>query len=167
MANLDLPCGFYPAGPALRLRKYRAKSAINRGDAVNRKAGSSDTNGICEVEVADASEALIGVAAHAAASGADVLVWDHPDQEFVGQADDASIATNAKIGLNYDLLATASSSGLSAHEIDASTYATTATLPLKVLRMLPAVDNEIGAQVKCVIKINNHQLNGGTGVAGV
>src|SRR3990167_361211 len=98
MANADRPNGVQTYGPVLRLRPYIAKSTISRGDAVNRKAGSSDTACGCEVEEADASEALIGVAAHSAASGAAVLVWDHPDQEFMCQADESDIATNATIG---------------------------------------------------------------------
>ena len=167
MANADRPMGFQPYGPILRLRPYVAKSTVSRGDAVNRKAGSSDTSGKNEVEEADASEALIGVAAHAAASGDAVLVWDHPDQEFMCQADESDIATNAKIGLNYDLVATNGVSGESRHELDSSTYATTATLPLRLLRIVPSVDNAIGANAKCIVKINNHQLAGGTGTAGV
>jgi hypothetical protein len=120
-----------------------------------------------EVEPGDASEALIGVAANAAAVGEVVFVYDHPDQEFVVQADEAQISDGVDLGLNYDLLATDGSSGQSAHELDSSTGAVTATLPLKLLRLLPAVDNALGAQAKCVVKINNHQLAGGTGVLGV
>ena len=167
MANVDRPCGFVPYGPLKRVRAYKAKVETFQGDAVNRKAGSSDADGKLEVEPGDASEALIGVALNHAAVGEDVLVADHPDQEFMGQADDNSIATNADIGLNYNLLATDGSGTQSAHEIDASTKATTATLPLKVLRLVPSPDNAIGTNCKVVFKINNHQLAGGTGVAGV
>lgn len=167
MANVSRPCGFAPYGPILRVRPYIAKVECFRGDMVNRKAGSSDTNGSCEVEPGDATEAQIGVALNHAAVGAVVLVADHPDQEFQGQADDASIATNAKIGLNYDLLATDGSGSQSAHQIDASTFATSATLPIRVLRIVPSADNAVGDKVKCVLRINNHQLAGGTGTAGV
>lgn len=167
MANADRPSGFKPWGPILRVRPYLAKGTISAGDAVNRKAGSSDTDGRCEVEEADASEALVGVAAHAATSGQEVLVYDHPDQEFVVQADESDIATNAKIGLNYDLVATNGVSGNSRHELDSSTYATTATLPLRLLRIAPLADNAIGEFCKCIVKINNHQLGNHTGTAGV
>jgi hypothetical protein len=167
MANVDRPCGFYPYGPILRVRPYIAKVETFRGDMVNRKAGSSDTNGGDEVEPGDASEAQIGVALNHAAVGGTVLVADHPDQEFIGQADGNDVATNAKIGLNYDLLATDGSGDQSAHEIDSSTFATSATLPIRVLRMLPVVDNALGANVKLICKINNHQLSAGTGSAGV
>lgn len=167
MSNADRPSGFVPFGPILRVRPYLAKVECFRGDMLNRKAGSSGTDGANEVEPGDASEAQIGVALNHAAIGSIVYVADHPEQEFVGQADDGSVATNAKIGLNYDLLATDGSGDQSAHEIDASTFATSATLPIRVLRLLPAVDNAIGTNCKLICKINNHQLSAGTGSAGV
>lgn len=167
MANADRPNGFVPHGHIKRLTPYLAKGTIAQGDAVKRSAGSADTVGKSEIVVAAATDAWIGVSAHQAVTGNTCLVYDHPDQEFQGQADDASIATDAKIGLNYDLLATAGVDGKSRMEIDASTFAATATLPLKVLRIVPALDNAMGEFVKCVVKINNHQLNGGTGTAGV
>lgn len=167
MANRDTPNGFIPFGPILRVRPYEAAVAVLQGDMVNRKAGSASTSGKMEVEPADATEAAIGVALNAAAVGEVVYVADHPDQEFVGQADGADIATGADFGLNYDLLATDGANGLSAHEIDSSEGAATATLPIKVLRLLPAVDNALGANCRCIIKINNHQLGSHTGTAGV
>lgn len=168
MANVDRPSGFKPYGPVLRLRRYRAAEALRQGDAVNRVGGSTETDGKSSVEMADASEALIGVAAHyVAAAGDDVLVWDHPDQEFEVQADGSDINNGVDIGLNYDLLATVGSGQISAHELDSSTGATTATLPLKILRLKPAIDNALGAQAKVIVKINNHQLGSHTGTAGV
>lgn len=167
MANADRPCGFEPYGPVLRLRPYIANEALLRGDAVNRISGSTGTSGLSAVEMADASEALIGVVAAAAASGAVVLVYDHPDQEFKVQADGADINEGTDIGLNFNLLATVGSGGQSAHELDSDTGNTTATLPLKLLRIVPSVDNALGAQVKCIVKINNHQLGSHTGTAGV
>lgn len=167
MANRDCPNGFIPWGPILRVRPYLAAVETFRGDMVNRKAGSSSTSGMSEVEPGDAAEAQIGVALNYAAVGEVVHVCDHPDQEFVGQADGADIATGVDFGLNFDLLATVGSNGQSAHEIDSSEGAATAALPIKVLRLLPAVDNALGANARCIIKINNHQLGSHTGTAGV
>lgn len=167
MANRDQPCGFKPSGPILRMRPYLAAVDTKEGDAVNRVAGTTDVTGKASVEPADASEALIGVAAHKAAAGEIVMVMDHPDQEFVVQADGSDINEGADMGKNYNLVATDSTTDYSAHELDSDTGGTSATLPLKLLRMLPAVDNALGANVKCIVKINNHQLAGGTGVAGV
>jgi hypothetical protein len=169
MSNVSRPCGFYPAGPILRMRPYKAKGTIYRGDLVKRSAGSSDTDGADEIVAGTAGAALVGCALNYGVSGDTILVADHPDQELVGQADDASIASNAKIGLNYSLVdgGGSSSSHVSGMQIDASTFAGTATLELKVLRLLAAPDNALGAYAKMVCKINNHQLNGGTGAAGV
>lgn len=167
MANVDRPNGFAPYGPILRVRPYYAGVETFRGDMVNRKAGTSQVGGLAEVEPGDASEAQIGVALNYAAIGSVVYVCDHPDQEFVGQADETEISDGVDMGLNYNLLATNGANGQSAHEIDSSTGATTATLPIRVLRLLPAVDNALGAQAKCICKINNHQLSAGTGSAGV
>jgi hypothetical protein len=167
MANADRPNGFIPFGCILRVRPYVAGGSILRGDSVKRVSGGAGVSGKSAVVVGTAAGALIGVALNAAASGEVVFVADHPDQEFAVQADEADINEGTDIGLNFDLLATAGSSGQSAHELDSSTGAATATLPLKLLRLQPAVDNALGAQAKVVVKINNHQLAGGTGVAGV
>lgn len=163
MANLDQPQGFRPKGDVLRLNAYVAAGVIYPGDAVSQEAGG-------RVVAASATSALIGVAAtYAAAAGDEVMVWDHPDQLFVAQADDATIDAQTDIGLNYDLLATAGDSvfRVSRMEIDASTQATTATLPIKVLGIEKRPDNALGAQVDCICIINNHQLAAGTGTAGV
>lgn len=167
MANVDKPNGFVPYGPILRLRPYYAAVATFRGDMMNQKAGSSQTGGLVDVEPADASEACIGVAINSASVGGTVWVADHPDQEFVGQGDESDFADASDLGLNYNLLATDGSGDKSAHEIDSSTQATTATLPIKALRLLPAPDNAFGANARIIFKINNHQLGSHTGTAGV
>jgi hypothetical protein len=126
-----------------------------------------DSNG--QVVAASAGDALCGVAAEYAVVNGDLLVWDHPDQLFYCQADDATIDAQTDINLNYDILATAGSSAykISRMEIDASTQATTATLPIKVLGIEARSGNALGANVSCVCKINNHQLGSHTGTAGV
>lgn len=163
MANLDQPKGFEPKGEALRENKYVAAGVIYPGDAV-----SLDSSG--RAVAASATSALAGVCnSYASAAGASVNVWDHPDQQFYVQADEADIDAQTDIGLNYDLLATAGSSAykMSRMELDSSTGATTATLPLKLLGIDERPNNALGAQVDCIVKINNHQLAGGTGTAGV
>jgi hypothetical protein len=163
MANQDQPRGLEPKGSPLRKNKYVSGSAVYPGDAVK-----LDSSG--RVAVAAASDALCGVAAsYASAAGEDVWVWDHQDQLFCVQADDADIDAQTDIGLNYDILATAGSSAfkISRMELDSSSGATTATLPLKLLAIEARPNNALGAQVDCIVKINNHQLSGGTGSAGV
>lgn len=163
MANVSRPEGFRPKGEALRENKYYAAGIVYPGDMV-----TLDANG--QAAVAAASTALLGASnSYAAAQGDPIMVWDHPDQLFTAQADDATIDAQTDFNLNYDLLATAGNASyrVSRQQIDASTQATTATLPLKVLGLEEKPDNALGAQAKCICKINNHQLSGGTGTAGI
>lgn len=160
MANKDQPKGFEPYGKLLRAQSYLAGGTIYQGDLV-KQGGSGD------VIAGTAGAAAIGVALNYAVSGGQVLVADHPDQMFVGQADDATIDAQTDLGLNYSIVAgspntTFRTSGM---EIDGDTQHTN-VLELKVIGILPAVDNALGANVKCVCKINIHQL-GSVGVVGV
>lgn len=163
MANQDQPRGASPVGVPLRVTAHVAASAIYPGDFVK-----LDSAG--KVSVAAASDALCGVAAsYASADGEQVMVFDSPMQLFVVQADETEIDAQTDINLNYDIVATAADSTykVSRHELDSSTGAVTATLPLKLLKVEPRVGNALGAQVDCIVSINNHQLSGGTGTAGV
>lgn len=164
MANADRPRGLEPYGKVLRVQAYTAGSAIYPGDPVALAAdGKVDRS---------AGSAIIGVAlSYAAAEDAEVLVADHPDQQFVIQADDASINSVSEYGGNFDIaLGSAdtvyrkSQAELDGDTADAHSEATNA---LKLIRKLPAINNDFGANVDCVVKINNHQLAGGTGSAAV
>jgi hypothetical protein len=162
MANKDIVEGVKPYGPVLRVRPYSAGGTIYKGDPVK-----CDANG--EVVVATAGDACIGVAASYATSADDVLVFDHPDQEFECQVDDATVNAATDMNLNYNFVfGTASTlykrSGV---EVDGDSQATNSNYQAKVLRMKPAVDNALGANVKVILKINNHQLGSGTGTEGV
>ena len=163
MPNVSRPEGFRPHGEVKRLSKYIAAGAIYPGDLVSQEAGG-------RVAAASATSALIGAAAgYAAAAGDVIMVYDHPEQMLVAQADDATIDAQTDLGLNYDIVAAAADTSyrVSRMQIDASTQATTATLPIKALRLDEKPDNALGSVVKVVCKINNHQLAGGTGTAGV
>ena len=167
MANKDRPQGARPFGDPLRIGKYTAGAAIYPGDFVIMSAdgkvdpvatgGSSYTSATC------------GVAVHKAADTEEVLVYDHPDQRFIVQADGSDIAAQTDIHLNYAILGTNPDTtyNISRMELDSSTGATTATLPLKLLKIASTENNALGAQVDCEVVINNHQLKGGTGSAGV
>lgn len=166
MANRDEPRGFSACGPILRARKYVASAAIARGDAVKQEAAGrvapADTGGNIHVG------AICGVAQEsAAAAGDSILVLDHPDQEFVVQSDSADVDAQTDLGLNYSIVATDPSGGESRQELDGDSGATTATLPLKALRLDPKVGNALGANTDLIVVINNHQLKGGTGTLGV
>lgn len=162
MPNRDEVKGCEPYGPVLRCRPYPAGGTIYPGDPLK-----FDANG--EVVIATAGDACMGVAATYATSADDVLVYDHPDQEFVGQSDSADIDALTDMNLNYNFVfGTASTlyrrSGV---EIDGDTGATNSNKQAKVLRLLPRESNALGANAVLVFKINNHQLSGGTGTLGV
>jgi hypothetical protein len=163
MANRDIVDGFRPYGEALRLRPYVASGVVYPGSLVKQEGGG-------RVEEAAASNPCIGVASeYASGAGVTIMIWDHPDQEFVGQADGADIDAQTDLGLNYNFVVSAGNATYkrSGMEIDSDTGATNSNYPLKVLRLHPAIDNEFGANAKCIFKINNHQLGQGTGTAGV
>jgi hypothetical protein len=162
MANKDLPVGAHPHGVPRRVTGYKAGGTIYPGDFIKLKSDGT-------VEVATALDALVGVAATYAASGATVMVYDDPAQLFVVQSDDNSVDAQTDINLNYSITATAGDTTyrVSRHELDGNTGATDSNLPLKLLKIDGAVDNALGAAVDCIVKINNHQLSGGTGTTGV
>ncbi len=161
MANQDIVDGFKPYGPCLRARPYTAGAICYPGDALKLKADGG-------VEPAAATNPLCGVALTYAASGAEVIVADHPDQEFIGQSDDATIDAATDFNQNFSLVAGSPSTAYrrSGMEIDGNTGVTDSNLEFKVLRLLPAVGNALGTNCKVIFKINYHQL-GSVGTLGV
>jgi hypothetical protein len=162
MANKDIVDGAKPYGPLLRSRPYKAEAAVYPGDLLKQHASGT-------VEQCAATNASIGVALTYAAAAGIVQVADHPDQEFVMQVDDATIDSQTDLGLNYNIIVASPNTTFrrSGMEIDGDTGDTVATLPMKVLRLLPQIDNALGANCKVICKINNHQLGSSTGTAGV
>lgn len=161
MANADRPSGFSPAGEVKRQNVYQSGSAIAKGDAVVKASdGQIDP---CATGGSSHATAVLGVAMESAsAAGQDVLVCDDPDQEYEIQADGADVDAQTDIGLNYAILGTDPSGGESRQELDSDTGATAATLPLKLMRISRQVGNALGANVKCVVKINASQNGNGT-----
>lgn len=162
MANPDIVSGLAPYGRIYQASPYVAGGTVYPGDPLKQKSDGS-------VEVAAATNALIGVAAHYATSGQKVLVYDHPAQKYSAQSDDATIAAQSDLGLNYNIIVASANTTYrrSGVEIDGDTGAVTGTLPLKVLALVPAADNAYGANCKVICKINNHQLGSHTGTDGV
>ncbi len=161
MANADRPTGFSPSGPVMNIGEYEAGGTVYPGDVVAKAAdGQVDTW---------AAGGVLGVAMNYATVGQEIRVADSPDQEFKVQADGADVDAQTDIGLNYTIVATAGSTTyrISRQELDSDTGATTATLPCKLQRIDIRDDNELGAQVDCIVRLNNHQLAGGTGTVGV
>lgn len=107
-----------------------------------------------------------------------VLVSDAPDTLYEIQADTstgggntAGVIAATNMTKNYNVSNAAGGStvtGFSGMLLQASSAATTTTLPLKALGAVQKVDNDItSANVKMLVMINNDQLSGGTGTAGV
>lgn len=160
MANVSRPHGLQPYEVIERESPYVAGGTVYPGDVVRMNnagliiAASADTN------------PNFGVSAQYATTGQEVKVWDHPAQKYVCQADaggSVSIAqTNA--GLNYQIVATTGSTAYkqSRQELDASTAATDSNLPLRMLAISPAQNNEAGVNAKVVVVLNNVQTKSGT-----
>ena len=109
----------------------------------------------------------------AASTAGYVYVADSPDLVFEVEATTGGSAYSfavADIGQNCNMYAGAGSTttGTSKHSADLGDKGTTATLPLRVLGTVQRVDNDAtGNYTKILVTINNHQLKGGTGTAGV
>lgn len=101
-----------------------------------------------------------------------VYVVDSPFVIFEVQEDsvggDVAVAS---IGLNAEMIVGSgnTSTGLSGMELDTSTVATTATLPLRILRLVDREDNAVGTHAKWLVKLNTHIhiTDSATGVTGV
>lgn len=153
-----------------------------------------DTTGTDEghptVAQAAASDAVVGVIVgmevvpgsldtpqyRAASTKRVVWVADDPNLILEAQEDgDTDPLETANIGLNVNFVVGSGSTvtGASGMQIDSNTEATTAALPLKLLRFVERQDNEnvlsAGGQSysRWEVKINNHQMLGGTGTVGV
>lgn len=164
MPNKDLPIGLVPKGVPLRANEYEAAAACYPGDLLALTSAGRVTPSSA------GANAAVGVAlSYASGAGQKVLVADSPDQLFVAQSDDATIAAQADLNLNYNITATGGSTTykVSRMEVDGNTGATDSNLPLKVLAVEPRVGESLGTNAKCVVKINNHALAGGTGTLGV
>jgi len=167
-------------------------TAVAVGDLVKLAGDARSPTGVPTVNRAGATDAAVGVITAiifsgvgdvanvpavtnldvpvygAASTNRYVLVADDPNLVFEAQCT-GTLAT-ADIGLNVDPDVTAGSTttGASGMSIDLSTKATTATLPLKLVGFPQRPDNNIGDSfVNAYVVINNHQLKGSTGTAGV
>ncbi len=191
MANTDAPFGLRPARSAHgqsyngRINKYYVDSgygtALFVGDPV-KLSGSADADGVPGVQQGAAGDALCGVIVGIepdyggdlgrlylpASTGGYVYVMDDPAAEFEIQEDsDGGALAATNVGQNANIIVGSgnTSTGRSGVELDSSTAATTATLPLQILGLSKRVDNEIGDNANWRVKINKHQFaNARTGV---
>lgn len=72
----------------------------------------------------------------------------------------------ASIGLNAEIIVGSgnTTTGLSAIELDTSTVATTATLPMQILRLVDREDNAVGTHAKWLVRLNTGHFNHATGL---
>ena len=167
MANQDRPFGFKVLRNGDSAHEYdlaAANSVIGKGDLIVRTS-----DGVVDRAAASATQ-IVGVALEpkAASSGGKILVMDDPEAVLVAQCDGGTGTLTAQTGqnLNANIVVADAVNGVSRMEIDESSGATTATLPLKVLRLHKTVDNEFGEFNRLEVRINNH-VDKSTGVAGV
>ena len=195
MANIDAAFGLRPIakvgsapGGTTGTTKYsiadNQSTAIFTGDPVKYKNDGT-------VEVATAGDASCGVFMGCfytdpstskprfnntfpngtVASDAIAFVADDPDQLFIIQQDsDANNLVAANLNENCNLIGFGNGStttGVSVVEIDSSSKATTATHQVKLIDFYDTPSNDATANNSIfVVKINNHELNGGTGTTG-
>jgi hypothetical protein len=186
MANNDAPFGLRPVRTGIssqQQNRYRIANnygtAIFQGDLV-----AMVTGGGIERVGAGGSGLILGVfngcfytdpttgkptysAYYPGSVAADDImatVIDDPGATFEVQSDEAFPV--ADLAGNFDIVATAgdTTSGMSRVELDTSTGATTATLPLKAIDISQDPENSdvSSANTNVIVKINNHLFSGGT-----
>ena len=164
MPNTKRATGFRPYGEVRRINQYVADTTIYPGDLVVHGSSGNVTL------YTSSAVAVIGVAAsYGVSQGAPLLVWDHPDQEFVIGSDGATPSNQTDLFLNYQVTTTAGSSQykVSRMALTGTSGGTVATMPLKTIFIDSRPDNALGAYADVVVMLNNHVFKGGTGQVGV
>ena len=187
MANNDAPFGLRPVRTGISAQqqnRYRIDNnygtAIFQGDLVKVVTGG----GIERVTASPGTDLILGVfngcnytdpttgkptwsayyPGGVAASDIIADVIDDPNATFEVQADDTFPV--ADLMGNFNIVATAgdTTSGISRVELDVTTGATTATLPLKAIDISQDPENSdvSSANTNVIVKINNHLFSGGT-----
>ena len=190
MANIDAPFGMRPVRH-LNGSPYNGATeryfisaddgtALFVGDLVKFE-GDCDANGVPRVIRAEASNPkVLGVIVsfeptndlalkHRVASTARYCnVVTSPDVVFEIQEDSAGNSVEAtEMSMNADVIYTVAGStvsGRSGMELDSTSANTTAELQLRILRLMPRVDNAIGNYAVWEVLINEHEFKQTTGV---
>jgi hypothetical protein len=184
MANPDIVRGLQPVANAYSgaytggARVYTVPAgdgtAIFIGDPVKLVGTSQTVNGQVYADIAQAATGdvmvgvVIGVLAdvatstiyRAASTLRRVLVVDDPNAEFEIQEVSGGTALTANdIGLNANFVVSAGSTftGYSGVELNNVGEATTNTLDLKIMGLVPRENNAVGENAKWIVRINRHQ----------
>lgn len=184
MANPDIVRGLQPVSNAYGAcytggaRVYTTASgdatAIFIGDPVKLSGTSQTVNGqvFADVDQAATGDVIVGVVIgvladvatstiyRAASTVRRVLVVDDPNALFEIQEVSGGTALTANdIGLNADFVVGSGSTftGYSGVELNNVGEATTNTLDLKIIGLVPRENNAIGENAKWIVRINRHQ----------
>lgn len=162
-------------------------TAIYIGDVV-KLAGSSDADGfVPTATIAAAADSVLGVVVgvepnpdnltvtgtyRAASTARYIWVADAPGLVFEAEVSNGTPAvTDIGLNANHAVGSASTAMGRSGAYIDFGSEATTSTLTFQIRRLVPRVDNEVGASAKVHVVINKHQLAQGgqydTGAAAV
>lgn len=161
------------------------------GDPVKTLTGAADANGVSAVTLATAGDGnavrgvVMGMGGLIEGSqygdpnnlsltvipatktyGYYVMVCDDSDMLFLCQEYSGTGSTNltaADIGKNINLKAGTSNGFISGWVVDDTAVSSTAaTRQLKLMGIQRTPDNAFGSYCKFIVRINNHELNGGT-----
>lgn len=186
MANADTPFGLKPVrhqsgspynGAAnVYSTATGDATAIYIGDPVKLSGTSQTINGVVysDVDQAATGDVVMGVVVGVLPETADSLIYraastqrrllvaDDPDLIFEIQEVSGGTALAANdIGLNANFVVATGSNdtGKSGVELNNASEATTNTLDVKIVGLVPRDDNEIGEHAKWLVRINRHQYS--------
>lgn len=150
-------------------------TALFVGDAV-KSAGTATTDGIPTITQAAAGNNIRGVVIgfepdpdnltltyRPASTLRTVLVCDDPWAIFEIQSNGTGVATDMAANADLTVGSGSTITGLSGMQLDEATV-TSSSAQLRILRVYPVLDNALGASVKYVVMINEHELKTTSGV---
>lgn len=167
MANVDNPHGLAPLGRTLSgglptietfLKAVGFGTALFIGDAIARAADGSINKTITPGTTLYSG---VNLTYGAASTATEHLVMTSPDALFEAQDNndtDGFAAADMGLNVNLELNAGSAVTQVSGHELDESTIDVTATLDVKLLRLLGNPDNAYGAYGRYEIMFNKHRM---------
>lgn len=172
-------------GPDGKLQRFDVAAAhatrLAIGDCVTLTGTATAATGVAQVDASTATQAITGVISGivpnfltenltdtglAASTLGSVLVQIAPRGEYEVDVSNGPLVV-ADVGLNIDLLATAATNTAgytqSNMTVNASTKATTVTLPFRILSLMTGADGVLGS--RCMVRLNNTTtIPGATGI---
>jgi hypothetical protein len=158
MANTKRNVGFRPYGQVYRATVYTANAAIYEGDAVQ----VNSSGNVISYAGASATPMLGVSAGYASGQGSQVVVWDHPDQQFVVQSDGSSATPVAQSDIfwNYQITTPGGSTQFKVSRMQLTATSQGTSGPLKAIYVDSRPDNALGTYADIVVLLNNHLYSG-------